>query len=205
MHLFFDHFAFALTGLILLALCLTCLRAFMKQALSLRGNRNSCIEFEHRFAQSKDLSTAEMQARGADCDMAEVACAGFDAYADYRQFPSSVSFYGSLLKLMDRPMRLSIRKVLQQQERRLMLFTGVAALAPVVGISGALVGIAIVPTQDAMVAGLASMALGLSISVMAILIYKWSLNHQRRRAVELETFVDEFLRVLSHHSTHQRY
>jgi biopolymer transport protein ExbB/TolQ len=206
MNLFFEHFVWTATGSVLLVMLVMCLRIAFLRLKFVRANRQHCQAFEHRFSQSTDLATAEMQARGADCDMAEVACAGFDAYAEYRQYPSSAAFYGTLLDLMERPMRLSLRKVLQQQAQGLGTVSTVAVLAPVVGVAGALWGVVILGASPAvLMAGLACIALGMCVGVISVIVYSWWQAKLRSRALELENFVEQFLRVLSQRTTQTRY
>lgn len=206
MNLFFEHFVWTATGSVLLVLLALCLRSAFLHLKFVRANRQLCQAFEHRFSQSTDLTTAEMQARGADCDMAEVACAGFDAYAEYRQYPSSAAFYGTLLDLMERPMRLSLRKVLQQQAQGLVTVSTVAVLAPVVGVAGALWGVVMLGASPAvLMAGLACIALGMCVGVMSVIVHSWWQARLRSRALELENFAEEFLRVLSQRTTQTRY
>jgi biopolymer transport protein ExbB/TolQ len=206
MNLFFEHFVWSATGTVLLVLLALCLQIALKHALFVRANRRRCRAFEHRFSQSTDLATAEMQARGADCDMAEVACAGFDAYAEYRQYPTSTVFYGTLLEQMERPMRLSLRQVLQQQTKGLVLVSILAVLAPAVGVIGALMGLAIFSLSPlVLMLGLTSIALGLCVGVFAAMVYAWWQSKLRNRALVLERFLEEFLRLLSQRTTTQRY
>lgn len=198
MNLFFEHVLWMSVGLTLLLLLTLCLLMGVKHALFIRSNRQHCQTFEHRFSQSTDLITAELQARGADCDMAEVACAGFDAYTEYRHYPASAMFYGTLLELMKRPMQLSLRKVLQQQTQGLVWISAAALLSPLIGITGAIWGASAMGLgPQVIVAGLTCIALGLSVSVLAAMVHLWWQTQLRLRAIELEHFVEEFLRVLS--------
>ena len=198
MNLFFDHLLWMSVGLALLLLLSLCVLMGVKHALFIRSNRQHCQTFEHRFSQSTDLSTAELQARGADCDMAEVACAGFDAYTEYRHYPSSAIFYGTLLELMERPMHLSLRKVLRQQAKGLVWVNAAAFLSPMIGVTGAIWGASTLGLgPQVILAGLTCIALGLSVSVLAAMVHLWWQAQLRLRTMELESFVEGFLRVLS--------
>ena len=73
--------------------------------LRLRRLQQESKTFLHRFWQSTDLATAEMQARGSNSDFAILAKAGFDAYAEYRTHPNSIQFYGDVHEVIERPLR----------------------------------------------------------------------------------------------------
>lgn len=173
--------------------------------------------FLHRFWQSQDLSTAEMQARGSECDFAILAKAGFDAYAEYRQHPNSIQFYGDVQEVIERPLRHALATVLRQHEKGQAVLASVGSTAPFVGLFGTVWGImealkVIGATGQAtidIVAGpigeaLIATAVGILAAIPAVLLYNFYVRKLRIRSTELEGFVDDFLRVMSQSTGQQR-
>jgi biopolymer transport protein ExbB len=182
--------------------------------LRLRRLQQESKTFLHRFWQSSDLSTAEMQARGSNSDFAILARAGFDAYAEYRTHPNSIQFYGDVHEVIERPLRHALATVLRQHEKGQAVLASVGSTAPFVGLFGTVWGImealkVIGATGQAtidIVAGpigeaLIATAVGILAAIPAVLLYNYFVRKLRIRNTELEGFVDDFLRVLSQYTT----
>lgn len=185
--------------------------------LRLRRINDESKTFLHRFWQSTDLSTAELQARSSKCDFAVLAKAGFDAYAEYREHPNSIQFYGDVHEVIERPLRHALATVLRQHEKGQAVLASVGSTAPFVGLFGTVWGImealkVIGATGQAtidIVAGpigeaLIATAVGILAAIPAVLLYNYFVRKLRIRNTELEGFVDDFLRVLSQYTTHHR-
>jgi biopolymer transport protein ExbB len=167
------------------------------------------------FWQCKDLSSAAKIAKDSPSDMALLAQAGFDAYAEHQRDPDSLRFYGEVHEVIERPLRQTLSGVLRQHEKGQAVLASIGSTAPFVGLFGTVWGImdalkVIGATGQAtidIVAGpigeaLIATAVGILTALPAVLLYNYFVRQLRVRNTELEGFAEDLLRVVGQHAAH---
>ena len=170
-------------------------------------------EFQAKFWQSKTVQDGESVAKAAAGDFALLAQTGYAAYQEYQQHPASLKFFGDLQDVLERPMRQALASIQRQHEKGLTVLASIGSTAPFIGLFGTVWGImnalqAIGASGQAsidIVAGpigeaLIATAVGILAAIPAVMLYNFFLRTLKVRRTELESFIEDFLRVMSKHA-----
>ena len=167
-------------------------------------------EFSQTFWNADSWEKGVAIAKDAKGDVARLAMAGFEQFAEYRKNPSSLKFAGEIHEVLERPMRQEIQKILRRHEKGLAELASIGSTAPFIGLFGTVWGI-----MDAMqsisasgqasidvVAGpigeaLIATAIGIAAALPAVVFYNYFLRKMKIWVTELDGFTEDFLRLAS--------
>lgn len=173
--------------------------------------------FTQSFWGAKDWHEGESVASQHQGDVASLAKLGFKEFNEYANNPGSLKFSGDVHEVLDRPMRQEIQRILRRHERGLAELASIGSTAPFIGLFGTVWGImsameTISATGQAsidVVAGpigeaLIATAIGIAAALPAVLFYNYFLRKMKIWVTELDGFTEDFLRLASRQSTHQK-
>ncbi|MGH8550784.1 MAG: MotA/TolQ/ExbB proton channel family protein [Methylococcales bacterium] len=147
---------------------------------------------------------------------AHVACSGFAWLSEMRQLDSAALKYrGSPDSLLEQALRVQTQKEMRTLESGLTTLASIGSTAPFVGLFGTVLGI-MNALQDISKSGSASLdvvagpigdaliatAAGIAVAVPAVLAYNFFLRRAKHHRIDLENFVDGFLRIAFNHDAH---
>ncbi|MGH8497573.1 MAG: MotA/TolQ/ExbB proton channel family protein [Methylococcales bacterium] len=146
---------------------------------------------------------------------AHIAHSGFAWLSEMRQSENAaLKYQGSPQQLLEQALRAATQNELRAMERGLTTLASIGATAPFVGLFGTVLGIMnalqdISKSQSAsidVVAGpigdaLIATAIGIAVAVPAVLGYNFLLRRAKHHQIDLENFVDGFLRIAFHHDS----
>lgn len=203
----------------LLALIIMSILTWAIGISKIRHNRKIAklgTEFQTKFWQSTTVQAGESVAKASSGDFAVLAQTGYAAYKEYQEHPGSLRFFGDLQDVLERPMRQALASIQRQQEKGLAILASIGSTAPFVGLFGTVWGImnalqVIGESGQAsidIVAGpigeaLIATAVGILAAIPAVMLYNYFLRSLKVRKTELESFIEDFLRVMSKHATEQ--
>jgi biopolymer transport protein ExbB len=165
-------------------------------------------EFNQTFWNANSWKNGEAIARDSKGDVAGLARAGFEQFAEYQKNPGSLKFAGEIHEVLERPMRQEIQKILRRHEKGLAELASIGSTAPFIGLFGTVWGI-MAAMQSISASGQASIdvvagpigealiatAIGIAAALPAVLFYNYFLRKMKIWVTELDGFTEDFLRL----------
>jgi len=165
-------------------------------------------DFNHAFWNAQDWQSGQSIAQNSSGDVAALAKAGFEQFAEYQKNPGSLKFAGEIHEVLERPMRQEIQKILRRQETGLAELASIGSTAPFIGLFGTVLGI-MGALQEISASGQASIdvvagpigealiatAIGIAAALPAVLFYNYFLRKMKIWITELDSFTEDFLRL----------
>jgi biopolymer transport protein ExbB len=176
----------------------------------LRQIKNSTAQFEAGFWEAKDWSAGEAFVQDNDSINGQLARVGYAEFKAYMEHPEGLKFVGDPRDVLQRAMDRTQETIARRLERGLSELGSIGALAPFIGLFGTVWGImhaltAISSSGKAsidVVAGpigeaLIATAIGIGAAVPAVFFYNYLVRKLKLQSIEMETFVEAFLRLAS--------
>jgi len=167
-------------------------------------------QFNQTFWNAPSWEKGEAIAKDSKGDVAGLAMAGFEQFAEYQKNPGSLKFAGEIHEVLERPMRQEIQKILRRHEKGLAELASIGSTAPFIGLFGTVWGImnamqVISASGQAsidIVAGpigeaLIATAIGIAAALPAVVFYNYFLRKMKIWVTELDGFTEDFLRLAS--------
>ncbi|MEN9931416.1 MAG: hypothetical protein RL604_1663, partial [Pseudomonadota bacterium] len=98
-------------------------------------------EFNQAFWNANSWEKGQTIAKDAKGDVAGLAVAGFEQFAEYQKNPGSLKFAGEIHEVLERPMRQEIQKILRRHEKGMAELASIGSTAPFIGLFGTVWGI----------------------------------------------------------------
>jgi len=176
----------------------------------LRQIKNSTAQFEAGFWEAKDWSAGEAFVQDNNSINGQLARVGYAEFKAYMEHPEGLKFVGDPRDVLQRAMDRTQETIARRLERGLSELGSIGALAPFIGLFGTVWGImhaltAISSSGKAsidVVAGpigeaLIATAIGIGAAVPAVFFYNYLVRKLKLQSIEMETFVEAFLRLAS--------
>jgi biopolymer transport protein ExbB len=176
----------------------------------LRQIKNSTAQFEAGFWEAKDWSAGEAFVQDNNSINGQLARVGYAEFKAYMEHPEGLKFVGDPRDVLQRAMDRTQETIARRLERGLSDLGSIGALAPFIGLFGTVWGImhaltAISASGKAsidVVAGpigeaLIATAIGIGAAVPAVFFYNYLVRKLKLQSIEMETFVEAFLRLAS--------
>jgi biopolymer transport protein ExbB len=199
---------FVLVGLIFLSIYTWAISAWkMWQFMKIKKNT---AEFEVGFWEAKDWHAAEGFVKDHDSIHAQLARAGYAEFKAYMQHPDGLKFVGDASDVLQMALSRTKETIFRRLESGLSGLGTIGALSPFVGLFGTVWGImhalsAISVSGKAsidVVAGpigeaLIATGIGIATAVPAVFFYNHLLRKLKLQSIEMDTFIEAFLRLAS--------
>jgi biopolymer transport protein ExbB len=167
-------------------------------------------EFNQSFWNANSWEKGQAIAKESKGDVAGLAMAGFEQFAEYQKNPGSLKFAGEIHEVLERPMRQEIQKILRRHERGMAELASIGSTAPFIGLFGTVWGI-MAAMQSISASGQASIdvvagpigealiatAIGIAAALPAVVFYNYFLRKMKIWVTELDGFTEDFLRLAS--------
>jgi biopolymer transport protein ExbB len=167
-------------------------------------------EFNQTFWNANSWEKGQAIAKDSKGDVAGLATAGFEQFAEYQKNPGSLKFAGEIHEVLERPMRQEIQKILRRHEKGLAELASIGSTAPFIGLFGTVWGI-MSAMQSISASGQASIdvvagpigealiatAIGIAAALPAVVFYNYFLRKMKIWVTELDGFTEDFLRLAS--------
>jgi len=176
----------------------------------LRGVKKNADEFERTFWDAKDFFVGEQVAEDSNSLNAQLARVGYSELKAYMEHPEGLKFVGEPRDVIQFALYRTKARISQQLERGLAFLGTIGALSPFIGLFGTVWGImhaltAIAATGKAsidVVAGpigeaLIATGIGIATAVPAVFFYNYLVRKLKLQSVEMDTFIEAFLRLAS--------
>jgi len=197
--------------LVLIAMSiLTWTIAFIKFRNFGRADKQSA-SFQKAFWDARDWNAGQKVADDAQGDLATLAKSGYTEYDAFMKNPVSLRFIGEPAEVLQQPMRRTLANIIRHHEHGLSELATVGSISPFVGLFGTVWGImhaleSISKSGAAsidVVAGpigeaLISTAIGIATAIPAVLFYNYFLRRLKLQNMDMEAFLESFLRLASH-------
>lgn len=183
--------------------------AFIKFKEFSRFNKES-EKFQKEFWDARDWSAGQTVSEGASGDLATLAKSGYVEYNQFTKNPISLRFVGEPNEVLQQPMRRTLANILRRQEQGLSELATIGSISPFIGLFGTVWGImhaleSISKSGAAsidVVAGpigeaLIATAIGIATAIPAVLFYNYFLRRLKLSTMDLEAFIESFLRLAS--------
>ncbi len=167
-------------------------------------------QYVRTFWDMPDLESAEnLPPKLLRGPKARIARSGFGLLAEIQELRGvALKYRGSPQTLLEQALRLQTQKELRTMEGGLITLASIGSTAPFVGLFGTVLGI-MNALQDISKSGSASLdvvagpigdaliatAVGIAVAVPAVLAYNFFLRRAKHHRIDLENFVDGFLRI----------
>ena len=205
-----DSFIVHLVLVILIALSIATWSIAILKIKLLKKVASETQEFNQTFWNANSWEKGQAIAKDAKGDVAGLAMAGFEQFADYQKNPGSLKFAGEIHEVLERPMRQEIQKILRRHEKGLSELASIGSTAPFIGLFGTVWGI-MAAMQSISASGQASIdvvagpigealiatAVGIAAALPAVLFYNYFLRKMKIWVTELDGFTEDFLRLAS--------
>ena len=176
----------------------------------LMGIKKSTSEFEVSFWEAKDFFAGEKVAEKNNSLNAQLARVGYAEFSAYMEHPDGLKFVGEPRDVFQYALYRTKDTISRRLERGLAFLGTIGALSPFIGLFGTVWGImhaltAIAATGKAsidVVAGpigeaLIATAIGIATAVPAVFFYNLLVRKLKIQSVEMDTFIEAFLRLAS--------
>ena len=176
----------------------------------LRGVKKNTDQFEMTFWEAKDFFVGEKVAEENDSLNAQLARIGYSELRAYMEHPNGLKFVGEPRDVIQYALYRTKDTISRKLERGLSFLGTIGALSPFIGLFGTVWGImhaltAIAATGKAsidVVAGpigeaLIATAIGIATAVPAVFFYNLLVRKLKLQSVEMDTFIEAFLRLAS--------
>ncbi len=205
-----DSFIVHLVLVILIALSIATWSIAILKIKLLKKVAAETQEFNQAFWNSNSWEKGQAIAKDAKGDVAGLAMAGFEQFAEYQKNPGSLKFAGEIHEVLERPMRQEIQKILRRHEKGMAELASIGSTAPFIGLFGTVWGI-MAAMQSISASGQASIdvvagpigealiatAVGIAAALPAVLFYNYFLRKMKIWVTELDGFTEDFLRLAS--------
>jgi biopolymer transport protein ExbB len=205
-----DSFIVNLVLVILIALSIATWSIAILKIKRLKKISSETQEFNLAFWNAQDWQSGQSIAQNSLGDVAGLAKAGFEQFAEYQKNPTSLKFAGEIHEVLERPMRQEIQKILRRHEKGLAELASIGSTAPFIGLFGTVWGI-MGALQEISASGQASIdvvagpigealiatAIGIAAALPAVLFYNYFLRKMKIWVTELDGFTEDFLRLAS--------
>ena len=176
----------------------------------LMGIKKSTDEFELSFWEAKDFFAGEKVSEKNNSLNAQLARVGYAEFNAYMEHPDGLKFVGEPRDVFQYALYRTKDNISRRLERGLSFLGTIGALSPFIGLFGTVWGImhaltAIAATGKAsidVVAGpigeaLIATAIGIATAVPAVFFYNLLVRKLKIQSVEMDTFIEAFLRLAS--------
>ncbi len=176
----------------------------------LKGVKKNTDLFETAFWEAKDFFVAENVAEVNQSLNAQLARVGYAELKAYMEHPEGLKFVGEPRDVIQYALYRTKDTISRQLERGLSFLGTIGALSPFIGLFGTVWGImhaltAIAATGKAsidVVAGpigeaLIATAIGIATAVPAVFFYNLLVRKLKLQSVEMDKFIEAFLRLAS--------
>ena len=176
----------------------------------LKQIKKSSEQFEAGFWDAKDWNAGEAFVQDNDSINGQLARVGYAEFKAYMHHPDGLKFVGDARDVLQRAMDRTHETISRRLDRGLAELGSIGALAPFIGLFGTVWGImhaltAISASGKAsidVVAGpigeaLAATAIGIAAAVPAVFFYNYFVRRLRLQSIEMDTFIEAFLRLAS--------
>jgi biopolymer transport protein ExbB len=176
----------------------------------LRQIKKSGKQFEAGFWEAKDWDAGEAFVQDNNSINGQLARVGYAEFRAYMEHPEGLKFVGDPSDVLQRAMDRTQETIARRLEKGLAELGSIGALAPFIGLFGTVWGImhaltAISSSGKAsidVVAGpigeaLVATAIGIGTAVPAVFFYNYLVRTLKLQSIEMDTFVEAFLRLAS--------
>jgi biopolymer transport protein ExbB len=183
----------------------------------LKGIKKNTGEFEVKFWEAKDFFAGEKVSEKDDSLNAQLARVGYSEFSAYMEHPEGLKFVGEPRDVIQYALYRTKGNISRKLERGLAFLGTIGALSPFIGLFGTVWGImhaltAIAATGKAsidVVAGpigeaLIATAIGIATAVPAVFFYNLLVRKLKLQSVEMDTFIEAFLRLASMNAKRRR-
>lgn len=183
----------------------------------LKGIKNNTTQFETHFWEAKDFFAGERVAEKDNSLNAQLARVGYAEFKAYAEHPDGLKFVGEPRDVIQYALYRTKDNISRRLERGLAFLGTIGALSPFIGLFGTVWGImhaltAISASGKAtidVVAGpigeaLIATAIGIATAVPAVFFYNLLIRKLKLQSVDMDTFIEAFLRLASMNAKRRR-
>ena len=167
-------------------------------------------KFQKEFWDAKDWNAGKAVAENGKGDLSTLAKSGYLEYNQFQKNPVGLRFIGEPNEVLQQPMRRTLVNILRRHEQGLNELATIGSISPFIGLFGTVWGImhaleSISKSGAAsidVVAGpigeaLIATAIGIATAIPAVLFYNYFLRRLKLATMDLESFIESFLRLAS--------
>jgi biopolymer transport protein ExbB len=167
-------------------------------------------KFQKEFWDARDWNAGQVVAESGKGDLATLAKSGYLEYNQFQKNPVGLRFIGEANEVLQQPMRRTLVNILRRHEQGLSELATIGSVSPFIGLFGTVWGImhaleSISKSGAAsidVVAGpigeaLIATAIGIATAIPAVLFYNYFLRRLKLMTMDLEAFIESFLRLAS--------
>jgi biopolymer transport protein ExbB len=167
-------------------------------------------QFQKAFWNAKDWDAGQVVANNSQGDLSTLAKSGYVEYDQFIKHPVGLRFIGEPNEVLQQPMRRTLVNILRRHENGLSELATIGSISPFIGLFGTVWGImhaleSISKSGAAsidIVAGpigeaLIATAIGIATAIPAVLFYNYFLRRLKLMTMDLEAFIESFLRLAS--------
>ncbi|MBU3607699.1 MotA/TolQ/ExbB proton channel family protein [Polynucleobacter nymphae] len=167
-------------------------------------------QFRKEFWDAKDWNAGKVVAENGKGDISTLAKSGYLEYDQFQKNPVGLRFIGEPNEVLQQPMRRTLVNILRRHEQGLNELATIGSISPFIGLFGTVWGImhaleSISKSGAAnidVVAGpigeaLIATAIGIATAIPAVLFYNYFLRRLKLATMDLESFIESFLRLAS--------
>jgi len=167
-------------------------------------------KFQKEFWDAKDWNAGQVVSENGKGDLATLAKSGYLEYNQFQKNPVGLRFIGEPNEVLQQPMRRTLVNILRRHEQGLNELATIGSISPFIGLFGTVWGImhaleSISKSGTAsidVVAGpigeaLIATAIGIATAIPAVLFYNYFLRRLKLSTMDLESFIESFLRLAS--------
>jgi biopolymer transport protein ExbB len=167
-------------------------------------------QFQKDFWDAPDWRAGQVVADGEKGDLSTLAKSGYVEYDQFIKHPVGLRFIGEPNEVLQQPMRRTLVNILRRHETGLSELATIGSISPFIGLFGTVWGImhaleSISKSGTAsidVVAGpigeaLIATAIGIATAIPGVLFYNYFLRRLKLMTMDLEAFIESFLRLAS--------
>jgi len=167
-------------------------------------------QFRKEFWDARDWNAGQLVADNGKGDLAILSKSGYLEYDQFLKNPVGLRFIGEANEVLQQPMRRTLVNILRRHEQGLNELATIGSISPFIGLFGTVWGImhaleSISKSGAAsidVVAGpigeaLIATAIGIATAIPAVLFYNYFLRRLKLATMDLESFIESFLRLAS--------
>ena len=167
-------------------------------------------KFRKEFWDARDWSAGQVVAESGQGDLSILAKSGYLEYDQFQKNPVGLRFIGEPNEVLQQPMRRTLVNILRRHEQGLNELATIGSISPFIGLFGTVWGImhaleSISKSGAAsidVVAGpigeaLIATAIGIATAIPAVFFYNYFLRRLKLATMDLESFIESFLRLAS--------
>ena len=167
-------------------------------------------QFRKEFWDARDWNAGQLVADNGKGDLAILSKSGYLEYDQFLKNQVGLRFIGEPNEVLQQPMRRTLVNILRRHEQGLNELATIGSISPFIGLFGTVWGImhaleSISKSGAAsidVVAGpigeaLIATAIGIATAIPAVLFYNYFLRRLKLATMDLESFIESFLRLAS--------